>query len=135
MALHDRFAHPIEINGWVNGNLYIQSDEQLGIILIPDDVRRSCGMAEYNPNVDLKQPHCYLACMQGTRKAILPVHTSEEQALFRKLITTNNDFKFNSKSAHGSSRAACEWNKHADNEKNVFYKVQSHQFMLPLLLD
>jgi hypothetical protein len=36
-------------------------------------------MAEFNiSTIDKKQPHLYLARMQGTRKAILPVHTPAE---------------------------------------------------------
>src|SRR6266700_2422397 len=77
-------ANPVHITGWVNGSLYLPTREWLGILPIPTDVRQSSGMAEFNSStIDKKQPHLYLAQMQGTRKAILPVHTPAEHNLFR----------------------------------------------------
>jgi hypothetical protein len=40
---------PIQISGWVNGNLYTPTTEVLGILPIPDTVRISSGMAMYVP--------------------------------------------------------------------------------------
>jgi hypothetical protein len=123
LYLRDRFINPCEIKpGWINGNLYIQTEERLGILPLPEDVRRSSGMAEYNPNLDTKHPHCYLARMQGTLKAILPIHTTEEHALFRKLMI--EDPAFNSKTTGPSWKLAVRvWNQYADNSDNIFYKV------------
>ena len=42
-------VHPIQISGWVNGNLYTPTTEVLGILPIPDTVRTSSGMAMYVP--------------------------------------------------------------------------------------
>jgi len=49
LYLHDRFINPCEIKGWINGNLYIQTEERLGILPLPEDVRRSSGMASIIP--------------------------------------------------------------------------------------
>lgn len=67
------------MKGWVNGNLYLPTSEQLSILPVPDDVRLASGMAEFNLlSADKKQPHLYLAHMQGTWKAILLIHTTAE---------------------------------------------------------
>ena len=48
------------MKGWVNGNLYLPTSEQLGILPVPDDVRLASGMAEFNLlSADKKQPHMY----------------------------------------------------------------------------
>jgi len=60
--------------------------------------------------------------MQGTLKAILPIHTTEEHTLFRKLMI--EDLAFNSKTTGPSWKLAVRvWNKYADNSDNIFYKV------------
>ena len=131
LYLRSHFTNPCEIKGWTNGNLYIQTEERLGILPLPEDVRRLSGMSKYNPNLNTKHPHRYLARMQGTLKAILPIHTTEEHALFRKLMI--EDSAFNSKDAGPSWKLAVRvWNKYADKNDNIFYKVSHHylQFML-----
>lgn len=116
--------NPIHITGWVNGSLYLPTTEQLGILPIPSDVRHSSGMAEFNiSTIDKKQPHLYLARMQGTRKAILPVHTPAEHSLFRDLMRSNP--VFNTQSSGPIWKLAVKvWNEFADKESGIFYKVQ-----------
>jgi hypothetical protein len=123
LFLQDILIDLVEMKGWVNGNLYLPTSEQLGILPVPDDVRLASGMAEFNLlSADKKQPHLYLACMQGTRKVILPVHTTEEQDLFRELMKTNPAF-----GTHGKGLiwklAVKVWNEYADCETGIFYKV------------
>ncbi len=123
MFLHDFLKNPVEVRGWVNGNLYLLTSERMGILPIPEDVRHSSGMAEFSPVLpDQKQAHQYLAQMQGTRKAILPVHTSTEINLFQHLMEANT--AFNTTSSGPIWKLAVKvWNEIANREDGVFYKV------------
>jgi hypothetical protein len=113
----------IEMKGWVNGNLYLPTSEQLGILLVPDDVQLASGMAEFNLlSADKKQPHLYLAHMQGTQKAILLIHTTAEQDLFCELMKTNLAFGTQEKGPIWKL-AIKVWNEYADRETGIFYKV------------
>jgi len=80
------------LSGWVNGNLYVQTTETSGILPVPPDICAQCGMQEYNELLGSKQPHRFLAAMQGTRKPILPVHSDEEKKLFSKLMREHPGF-------------------------------------------
>ncbi|KAF6764006.1 hypothetical protein DFP72DRAFT_956173 [Ephemerocybe angulata] len=120
-------ARPMEMQGWVNGNLYLPTTERLGILPIPEDVRLSSGIAAGSVVLSpggskSKIPHAYLARMQGTRKAILPVHTDEEKALFRALMASNP--AFNSRTTGPTWKLAVKvWNEHAETSKHVYYKL------------
>jgi hypothetical protein len=115
---------PLEIKGWVNGNLYLPTSERLGILPIPVDVRVNSGIAEFTVGVNTKKvAHTYLAQMQGTRKAVLPVHTAEEGDLFTDLMATEPTF--NSRVKGPTFKLAVKvWNERAENSDNVFYKVR-----------
>lgn len=121
--LCDALVEPLEFKGWVNGNLYVPTSERLGILPVPQDVRVASGMKEYDlHNFNKKQQHSYLARMQGTRKAVLPVHTPAEHDLFNDLMESNNTF--NSQSSGPSWKLAVKvWNDLADEREGVFYKV------------
>lgn len=114
--------NPNRITGWVNGNLYTSTNETIGIIPVPPDIRESSGMAEFNPNLDHNRKHHYLASKQGTRKAILPVHTPAEHALFKHFMKTDDAFGTRSK---GPIWPQCVqvWNTYADTHEDVYYKV------------
>lgn len=118
MYLDEVLINPIELKGWVNGSFYLPTAETVGILPVPADIRAASGMTEFNANLDNTQQHSYLAKMQGTHKAILPVHTPEEHTLFRNLMKVNSDFI-----SHNWKAAAVLWNEHADREQKVFYKV------------
>ena len=123
LFLREILINPLEMKGWVNGNLYLPTSEQIGILPVPDDVRVASGMAEFNPlSADKKQSHFYLAHMQGTRKAILPVHTTAEQDLFRELMKTNPAFNTSGKGPMWKV-AVKVWNEYADLHTGIFYKV------------
>jgi hypothetical protein len=94
-------VNPTEITGWVNGNYYVPTTESLGILPIPLETRESSGIATYisGPITNIKtgekkkpQRHDFLARMQGTRRPVLPVHTTAERLMFRTLITKNKEF-------------------------------------------
>lgn len=113
---------PIHVSGWVNGNLYTPTNEVIGILPIPDDIRSLSAMAPYIAELDYDQKHRFLAEMQGTRKPVLPVHTSYEKQVFRQLM--NSDPVFSPKSGEPRWRDAVKiWNSHADRTDNISYKV------------
>ena len=70
---------PIQISGWVNGNLYTPATEVLEILPIPDTVRTLSGMVMYVPLVGKDKEYQFLAKMQGTHKPVLPIHTAAEK--------------------------------------------------------
>jgi len=123
--LQSVLVDPLQLKGWVNGDLYLPTSERLGILPVPKDVQISSGMAEFNPNSTTdkkKQCYDYLAQMQGTRKAILPVHTPAELHLFHKLMETNP--AFNSQSTGPVWKLALKvWNECADTQDGIYYKV------------
>jgi hypothetical protein len=113
---------PTHISGWVNGNLYVPTTEVLGILPIPEDIRRDCAMAPYDPLLHRSQKHYFLAEMQGTRKPILPIHTLAEKQLWRELINGNSAFSPISGEPRWSD-AVKIWNSKAEEQVNVAYKV------------
>lgn len=125
ITLQDMFNEPVQIGGWVNGNLYTPTSESFGILPIPDDIRLSSGMAPFVPSTcDSSQQHWFLASKQGTRKPILPVHTKEEHQLFKSLL--KHDPSFTPQTGEPNWRAAVKvWNSYADRTGNVYYKVWS----------
>ncbi|KIM37652.1 hypothetical protein M413DRAFT_20280 [Hebeloma cylindrosporum] len=100
--------------------------ETLGILPVPGDIRDSSGMA---PFVDItnraqKPPkHRFLAKMQGTRKAILPIHTAAEKSLFRTLMESNRYFNPADGSLPNWNEAVRVWNAWADKTEDVWYKL------------
>ena len=123
--LHDVFnLTPTFMTGWVNGNLYTPTSV-LGILPIADDIRLSSGMAEYIPILhrnEVAPRYRFLAELQGTRKPVLPVHTSAEKILFKELLENNP--AFSSESGDPQWKLAVRiWNAEADVRNEVFYKV------------
>ncbi|GBE83376.1 hypothetical protein SCP_0504240 [Sparassis crispa] len=103
----------------------MQSTEVFGILPIPDDVRTNSGMQEYQPSLDRKQEHAFLALKQGTRKAVLPVHSVAEYQLFSKLM--REDPIFNRPDTEPSwAQAVKIWNRIAESEKEISYKLIEH---------
>jgi len=115
--------NPLLLDGWVNGNLYELTTETIGILAVPESLRHDYNMAKFDDELaDKNQKHRYLAQMQGTWKAILPVHTAAEIALFQRLMEQNE--AFNSRiSGPRWSDAVRVWNKEADTTDDIFYKV------------
>ncbi|KAJ7658753.1 hypothetical protein DFH06DRAFT_1407245 [Mycena polygramma] len=109
---------------WVNGNLYQQTEQSVGIVRIPRSV---CGPVEiqpYNEEIDSKrtQKQQYLARMQGTRIAVLPVHTVTEKLLFNELMRTSPAFQ--SCKTAVSTAATAIWNREAESKPDIFYKLE-----------
>lgn len=119
----------------MNGNLYRQSEQTVGIVRIPQAV---CALVDIHPfreSHDSKQKQAYLAKMHGTRKPVLPVHTVTEKKLFTKLMLTSANFQKCQTSI--STEATIEWNRLAAENEDIYYKVcsfLSHPFSVNLCL-
>jgi hypothetical protein len=110
----DLFSESHLITNWVNGNYYVQTDEVFGILPIPSEVQQETGMQAFNPSLDSKQTHHFLASMQGTRKAVLPVHTLDEYQLFNKFMVHHDS---------NWTGLAQSWNREAEVKSTIYYKV------------
>ncbi|KAJ6546376.1 hypothetical protein B0H10DRAFT_2243630 [Mycena sp. CBHHK59/15] len=108
--------------GWVNGNLYQPTNEVTGVLPIPEDIRLNSGMARFEPSLDSKRLHHHLASLQGTRKAVLPIHNTTEKDLFRTLMS-GQDTLGNFSSATQVEKAVRIWNAHADTKDDIYYKL------------
>jgi len=106
--------------GWVNGDLYTPAGETVGILTIPDSTRAAADIQSYTPLTDGKVRHTFLACQQGTKYAVMSVHTTEEKVLFKALM---QDHLGNSGATPDWKRGVLLWNQSA-NGKNIFYKVR-----------
>ncbi|KAF8174192.1 hypothetical protein K438DRAFT_1771787 [Mycena galopus ATCC 62051] len=118
-SLEDCLIDPILLTGWANGNLYEPTNEVAGVLPIPEDVHTKAGMAQFENSLHSKQPHHYLAALQGTRKPVLPIHSAPEKDLFRDLMVAHPTSFSSPKNIDNLVRL---WNCHADEKKDIFYK-------------
>ncbi|KAG6818631.1 hypothetical protein H0H93_003310 [Arthromyces matolae] len=116
-------SSPIELL-WVNGNLYQKTSEEMGVSPIPEHIRNQAGMDEYVDVTDKKQKQSDLAKMQNTRYPVLPVHTVREKKLFGQLMMECEEFRTSTTSIKAA--AVKIWNRHADPENDVYYKLEEH---------
>ncbi|SJL13797.1 uncharacterized protein ARMOST_17245 [Armillaria ostoyae] len=124
------FTNPAKVRqcvtGWVNGGDYEPSAESFGILPLSTPVQEKLGMLPYHYNfaVDTKMRHHQLAWHQGTRIAILPIHTPEERAVFRALVKQPNG-EFSKPTKPNWITVARKWMSYCDGVK-VFYKLPEH---------
>lgn len=130
--LEEHFTDLPQLTGWVNGNLYAQTTEVVGVLPVPPNIREISGMASFEPTIDFRQPHGHLASLQGTRKPILPVHSLQERQFFRALLNENK--AFNSPNGPDFKQAVRAWNHEADKTPSIFYKVRI-KILKHLLID
>jgi hypothetical protein len=109
------------LKGWVNGDLYKLSGEKIGIL--PVSVQ-SCAMAvikSYSHADDQHYKHAFLAREQGTKYAVMTVHTKTESSQFIKFLQEHPAFKKSDNPPDWKSGAKA-WNRLA-NGVDIFYKV------------
>lgn len=107
----------------MNGNLYVKSEEVFGILPIPRDVQIEAGMQPHHISLDRPAHHAFLASRQGTRKAVLPVHTPAEYKLFSKLM--RDEPTFNQRDGEPDWEQGVRiWNRYAETEDDIYYKVR-----------
>ena len=112
------------IRGWVNGTMYMPTKEVFGILPVPNDIRGKTAMQPYIPENTEKNKHSYLASKQGTRYAVMNIHTIEEKQTFAKLMWENPVFNRNNQDPDWH-KAVEIWNSFHANGKTIFYKVNS----------
>ncbi|KAJ3963317.1 hypothetical protein EV361DRAFT_226739, partial [Lentinula raphanica] len=74
--------------------------------------------------IDHKQKQSFLARLQGTAKAVLPICSIPERKLFNNLMLTCKDF-YTSRSEL-SVNAVNIWNRHAEQNADISYKLSEH---------
>ncbi|KAF8174492.1 hypothetical protein K438DRAFT_1522445, partial [Mycena galopus ATCC 62051] len=109
------------LRGWVNGNLYVQGNETVGILALPENTRHMAGILPYNPLSDSKHKHAYLAQQQGTKYAVITVHSVEEKMEFTQMMQEFPGFNIPN-SAPNFKDGARTWNSKANGD-TIFYKV------------
>ncbi|KAG6821234.1 hypothetical protein H0H93_002344 [Arthromyces matolae] len=114
-------SRPIELS-WVNGNLYQKTSETMGLMAVPETLRRDAGLQDFVEETDGSQRHAYLARIQGTRRPILPVHTIAERKLFNRLMRESHEFQSCKTSIKMS--AVKIWNRRAETDKDIYYKLE-----------
>ncbi|KAF6742654.1 hypothetical protein DFP72DRAFT_830205 [Ephemerocybe angulata] len=126
------FRMPWPFEGWLNTKFYQASSEVIGILPVPRDVQLQNGISEYVENMTDERPPRYdsLARLQGTRKAILPVHTEQEFMLFKDLMQQNTSFRHPSNAQPSYPEAARIWNSYADLNSQIYYTVHIPQLFL-----
>ncbi|KAF7324049.1 3'-5' exonuclease domain-containing protein [Mycena kentingensis (nom. inval.)] len=122
ITLSEYYAQPPLSLAWVNGNLYQQTERSIGIIKIPKGVCEPVKIQPFSSSLDGKQKQAYLARMQDTRKAVLPVHTTAEKRLFRKLMQEEPAFRDCKTTI--SLKATEHWNRLAETTADVYYKLE-----------
>lgn len=108
----------------MNGNNYKPSTESFGILPFDDGARLQLSMLPYHHTFasEQKMRHRYLSERQGTRFAVLPVHTRSEHALFQLYADTSP--QFSGPRGPNFAALASDMNDHADG-LTIFYKVSS----------
>lgn len=111
------------VSSWVNLDNYQQTNEPFGLLPFDGPARERGSMLPYDPAFLKEHPrtrHQFLSNLQGTRFAVLPVHTREERTLFQSFAHSSPLF---SGPQHPDFTAiASLFNTHA-NGADVFYKV------------
>ena len=104
--------------------------EKIGILPVPTSIHATADIASYHPE-DSKFKHAYLAREQGTKYAVISVHTPAEKALFKKLM--QEDPAFNQTNAGPDwKQGVTVWNREA-NGKDIFYKVNSSMLYILII--
>ncbi|KAM5545887.1 hypothetical protein V8D89_000013 [Ganoderma adspersum] len=110
---------------WINGNDYEPAGETFGIMLYNSEIQDKYHFLPFNSPMasELKYRNTYLAQRQGTRYAVLPVHTSKERSIFHSLVSTSASFK--TRAQPDWHMLAVEWSGQA-NGRDIFYKLPEH---------
>jgi len=110
---------------WVNGNNYKRTTESFGILPFDDNTQKHFSMLPYSRVFAEEQKirHRFLSERQGTRFAVLPIHTRSERAIFQLYANTSPHFA-RSESPNFTALAS-DMNMHADG-LSTFYKVSPY---------
>jgi hypothetical protein len=115
------------ITGWINGDLYTPAEETIGILPVPESIRGAADIESYQHLLDRENKHSYLARQQGTKYAVIAVHSTAEKVLFKKLMQEDPTFN-RTNSAPDWKQGAKVWNRHA-NGQDIFYKARLELYL------
>ncbi|KAJ7681120.1 hypothetical protein B0H17DRAFT_943362, partial [Mycena rosella] len=110
------------MKGWVNGELYTPGNERIGILPVPESSRNTGEIISYNDSTDSKFKHAYLAKQQGTKYAVITVHSVEEKLHFSELMKKLPAFNRPNDQPPDWKQGSRDWNREADGA-TIFYKV------------
>jgi hypothetical protein len=74
------------LSGWVNGDLYTLTGETVRILSILNLTRAAADIQSYSSLIENEMKYSFLAWQQGTKYAVISVHTMEEKVLFKTLM-------------------------------------------------
>ncbi|KAF6743937.1 hypothetical protein DFP72DRAFT_1079352 [Ephemerocybe angulata] len=117
--IHAAVPSSTPVGNWVNGNLYVRTTEVFGILPVPDDVRLVSGLLSYDDEAPPKIQQ-YLAKRQGTKYAVITVHTDPERKLYSSLMQT--DPSFTREGGPDWAKGTRRWNEGYANGVDIFYK-------------
>ncbi|KAJ3768614.1 hypothetical protein FB446DRAFT_706893 [Lentinula raphanica] len=83
---------------WVNGNLYKQTNEEIGILSLPSSIIEASGMRPFMPEIDHKKKQAFLAELQ-------------------EFYTSQTELSVN---------VVKIWNRHAETNPDVYYELSKH---------
>jgi hypothetical protein len=109
-----------KLTGWINGDLYVPAGEKIGILPVPDSIQAAADIESHHTG-DEDFHHAYLAQEQGTKYAVIAIHTTAEKILFKTLMQENPIFN-QINSIPDWKQGAKAWNRSA-NGHDIFYKV------------
>jgi len=111
------------LGGWLNGDKYLRSAELFGILPLPSPTQTHLGLLPFHSEFAKKKKtkHTYLARQQGTRIAVLPIHTKAERWLFSFLVSETHSL-FAGPREPNWKVVAMRWAGHSDGI-SIFYKV------------
>jgi hypothetical protein len=111
------------IDGWQNGDMYEPTTEVFGILPIPEVICSNSAMLPYIQDIEDDVKHHYLASKQGTKFAVLNIHTAPERDLIHTLMKENTTVFNRDKQDPDWKEAVKLWNSKYANGKTIFYKV------------
>lgn len=136
LALHgtgllNGLAKPAIPANWLNTDFYEPTREVIGVHPIPTEIKNACSILSYFPTIagarpdPVKKRYLFLARLQGTRKAVLPIHTKREYQLFDQLLKQDPAFSTIQGAHPNWDEAVKVYNSYAEREEDVYYKVRA----------
>jgi hypothetical protein len=112
------------LGGWLDGDKYLRSAEPFGILPL-SSTQTHLGLLPFHSEFAKKKKtkHTYLARQQGTRIAVLPIHTKAERWLFAFLVSETHGLFAGPREPNWDA-VAMRWAGHSDGI-SIFYKVST----------
>ncbi|KAF6758767.1 hypothetical protein DFP72DRAFT_1167168 [Ephemerocybe angulata] len=126
ILLRDVILNPPETDDdRIDGSVFTQTSEVIGVLPIPEDTQAQSGMQPYIDKLDSTRRNHSLARLQGVRKAAIPIHNDAESELYKNLMKEHPAFN-NARAEPTWTEAVKVWNRMAEEDPQVFYKLVEH---------